>query len=294
VDGAAGRRTIEALNVDVARRIDQIRVNLERARWVAQDLKGDFLVVDIAGFEAALYLGGEPVWRSRAVVGRPYRRTPVFRATMKYLVLNPTWTVPPTILREDVLPRVAKDPGYLDRNGMRVVDDRGRPVDAARIDWSQHPARPFPYHIVQDPGDDNSLGRIKFMFPNPYTVYLHDTPAKALFDRTERTFSSGCIRIERPVELAVLLLADAERWNDERVREAIATGETRTVLVKREAPVLLLYFTAVANGAAGIAFRPDVYGRDGLVRAALERPFRFSRVDGMRTARRGQAGPGPR
>lgn len=293
-DGAAGRRTIEALNVGVARRIEQIRVNLERARWVAQDLKGDFLVVDIAGFEAALYLGGEAAWRSRVIVGRPYRRTPVFRATMKYLVLNPTWTVPPTILREDVLPQVAKDPAYLAQHRMQVVDDAGRPVDAARIDWSRYPREGFPHHIVQDPGDDNSLGRIKFMFPNPHVVYLHDTPARALFDRTERTFSSGCIRIERPIELAVLLLADAERWTAERLREAIATGETRTVPAKREVPVLLLYFTAAPDGAAGIAFRPDVYGRDAPVLAALGRPFAFSPVDGARTARRSQAAPGPR
>jgi murein L,D-transpeptidase YcbB/YkuD len=294
VDGAAGRRTIEALNVEVARRVDQIRVNLERARWVAQDLKGDFLLVDIAGFDAELYLGGESAWRSRVIVGRPYRRTPVFRAAMKYLVLNPTWTVPPTILREDVLPQVAKDPAYLAKHRMQVVDDRGRPVDATAIDWSRHPAQPFPYHIVQHPGDDNSLGRIKFMFPNSHTVYLHDTPAKALFDRTERTFSSGCIRIEQPVELAVLLLADAERWSAERVREAIATGETRAVLVKREVPVLLLYFTAAPDGTGGIAFRPDVYGRDAPVLAALGRPFRFSPVDGMRTRGAGQAAAGPR
>jgi murein L,D-transpeptidase YcbB/YkuD len=293
-DGAAGRRTIEALNVDVARRIDQIRVNLERMRWVAQDLKGDFLIVDIAGFEAWLYLGGKPAWTSRVVVGRPYRRTPVFRAAMKYLVFNPTWTVPPTILREDVLPKLAKDPGYLAKNGMQVVDDRGRPVDTTRIDWARYPGEGFPYHIVQEPGDDNSLGRIKFMFPNRHTVYLHDTPTKSLFDRTERAFSSGCIRIERPIELAVLLLDDAERWSAERVREAIAAGETRTVLVKREVPVMLLYFTAAPDGADGVAFRPDLYGRDGPVLAALARPFRFSPVDGLRTTRRGQADPGPR
>jgi murein L,D-transpeptidase YcbB/YkuD len=294
VDGAVGRRTVEALNVEPARRVDQIRVNLERARWVAQDLKGDFLLVDIAGFDATLYLGGEPAWHSRAVVGRPYRKTPVFRAAMKYLVLNPTWTVPPTILREDVLPQVAKNPAYLAKNHMQVVDDRGRPVDPAAIDWSRHPAQPFPYHIVQDPGDDNSLGRIKFMFPNGHSVYLHDTPAKALFDRTERAFSSGCIRIERPVELAARLLDDGERWSAERLHEAIATGETRTVPVKREVPVLLLYFTAAPDGTGGIAFRPDVYGRDGPVLAALGRAFRFSPVDGMRTRAARQAAAGPR
>jgi murein L,D-transpeptidase YcbB/YkuD len=294
VDGAAGRRTIEALNVGVAQRITQIRVNLERARWVAQDLKGDFLLVDIAGFDATLYLDGERVWHSRAVVGRPYRRTPVFRAAMKYLVLNPTWTVPPTILREDVLPRVAKDPAYLARHRMQVVDDRGRPVDATAIDWSRHPAQPFPHHIVQDPGDDNSLGRIKFMFPNTHAVYLHDTPARALFDRTERTFSSGCIRIEQPVELAVRLLDDAGRWSAEQVHAAIANGETRTVPVKRAVPVLMLYFTAAPDGSGGIGFRPDVYGRDGPVLAALGRPFRFSPVDGMRMRGAGQAAAGPR
>ncbi|MCL4798817.1 MAG: L,D-transpeptidase family protein, partial [Burkholderiales bacterium] len=206
-DGRVGRRTIAALDVGVARRIDEIRVNLERLRWVAQDVAGDFVVVDIAGYSAVLYLDGEPAWHARVVVGQPFRRTPAFRATMDHLVLNPTWTVPPTILREDVLPKLARDPGYLAANGMRVVDNAGRPVDAAAIDWQAARGGGFAYQIEQAPGGTNPLGQLKFMFPNRHSVYLHDTPSRALFEKTERAFSSGCIRVERPRELAALLLA---------------------------------------------------------------------------------------
>jgi murein L,D-transpeptidase YcbB/YkuD len=282
-DGVVGERTLQALNVSVADRIDQVRVNLEHLRWVARDLAGDYLIVDIAGFTARLFLGGRLVWSSRTVVGRPYRKTPVFRADLRYLVLNPTWSVPPTILGQDILPRLARDPGYLARNHMQVVDAGGHPVDAARVDWARVRAGSFPYQIVQAPGDDNALGRIKFMLPNPHAVYLHDTPAKRLFERHDRAFSSGCIRLERPLELAALLLDDAERWDVQAIRGAIATGETRTLPVKRQVPVLILYFTAEAEGEGDVRFRPDLYGRDARVLAALRAPFRFAPVDRPRT-----------
>jgi len=285
-DGRVGRKTIAALNVGVVQRIDEIRANLERLRWVAQDIAGDFLVVDIAGFTASLYLDGSPAWHSRVVVGRPFRRTPAFRATMDHLVLNPTWTVPPTIFREDVLPKLVRDPGYLATHAMRVVDRTGRPVDAAAIDWSAYRARGFPHEIVQAPGGGNPLGQVKFMFPNPHSVYLHDTPAKTLFEKAERAFSSGCIRIERPLELAALLLDDSERWTAEALAAAIAglvaTGETLTVPVRRKVAVLLLYFTAAPYGDGDVQFRRDLYGRDARVLAALAQPFRFSPVDRRR------------
>jgi len=285
-DGVVGRRTLAALAVDVAARIDQIRVNLERLRWVAQDLAGDYLVVDIAGFSARLYVGDRVAWASRAVVGRPYRKTPVFRATMQYIVLNPAWTVPPTILREDVLPKIAADPAYLAREHMQVVDASGRPLDAAGIDWSRYRSGGFPHQIVQAPGPDNPLGSVKFMLPNPHAVYLHDTPARKLFDKPERAFSSGCIRLEQPLELAVLLLDEPERWSPAALRAAIETGETRTVPVKRGIPVLVLYFTAEAPEDGTLQFRPDLYGRDARVIAALRAPFRFSPVDGRAATRR--------
>jgi L,D-transpeptidase YcbB len=286
-DGAVGRASLAALNVPVAERIAQVRANLERLRWIARELAGDYLLVDIAGFNAQLWLDDTLAWQARVVVGRPFRRTPEFRAPMKYLVLNPEWNVPPTILREDVLPKVIRDPAYLQQHDMRVYDRAGRALDPAAIDWSQYRDRPraFPHQIVQAPGRQNPLGSIKFMFPNEHSVYLHDTPSRALFDRTVRAFSSGCIRIDRPLELATLLLDDAQRWSVQQLQEAIATGRTQTVPVRRSVPVLLLYFTARASAAGEPQFRPDLYGRDGPIIKALAAPFRFAPVDaGTRAA----------
>jgi murein L,D-transpeptidase YcbB/YkuD len=282
VDGVVGRQTLEAMNVTVAERIDQLRVNLDRLRWVAQDLVGDYLLVDVAGFSARLDLDGRLAWSSRAVVGRPYRKTPVFRATMEYVVLNPTWTIPPTILREDVLPKLAKDPGYLADHHMQLVDAQGHQVDASRVEWSRYPKEGFPYQIVQAPGSDNPLGRLKFLLPNRYSVYLHDTPTARLFSAPQRAFSSGCIRLEAPLALAELLLDDPVRWSAPAIDIALAAGTTRTLPVKKQVPVLFLYFTAEADADGTVHFRRDLYGRDPRVLAALRAPFRFSPVDERR------------
>ena len=279
-DGVAGRATVAALNVTIAERIAQVRANLERLRWVARELAGDYLLVDIAGFSAQLWLNDALAWQARVVVGRPFRTTPEFRASMKYLVLNPEWHVPPTILREDLLPKVTRDPGYLPQHQMRVLDHAGQPIDAAAIDWAEYRERPrsFPHQIVQAAGHDNPLGGIAFMFPNEHSVYLHDTPSRALFDRTVRAFSSGCIRIDRPLELATLLLDDPQRWSGPQLQEAIAGGAMQTVPVRRTVPVLLLYFTAAA-GDGEVQFRPDLYDRDGPIIRALAAPFRFAPVN---------------
>ncbi len=281
-DGAVGRRTLQALNVQVAERIEQVRVNLERLRWVAQELKDDYLLVDIAGFSARLYLDGRLAWSSRVVVGRLYRKTPAFRATMRSIILNPAWIVPPTILREDVLPRIIDDRRYLEANEMHVRDAGGREIDPSSIAWERYRSGTFPYRIVQDPGPANPLGTVKFDMPNRYGVYLHDTPAKQLFERTQRAFSSGCIRLEKPHELAILLLADPEHWGEEALRAAIATGETRILPVKRRVPVVALYLTAEADDAGVIYFHPDLYRQDAKVAAALAAPFRFAPVDRAR------------
>lgn len=280
-DGVVGRATLAALNASTAERIAQVRANLERLRWVARELAGDYLLVDIAGFAAQLWLNDALAWQARVVVGRPFRTTPEFRAPMKYLVLNPEWNVPPTILREDVLPKVIRDRGYLQQHHMRVLDRAGRPLDSAEIDWAQYRDRPrlFPYQIVQASGRDNPLGSIKFMFPNEHSVYLHDTPSRALFDKTVRAFSSGCIRIDKPLELAQLLLDDPERWPTARLQEALDSGKTQTVTVRRTVPVLLLYFTAVVGQDGDLQFRPDLYNRDGPIIRALAAPFRFAPVD---------------
>ncbi|HMM74085.1 MAG TPA: L,D-transpeptidase family protein [Gammaproteobacteria bacterium] len=271
-DAAVGRATLAALNLPVAARIDQIRVNLERIRWVYRDLGREFVAVNIAGYEAAYLVDGSVRWRGRAIVGRPYRQTPIFRDELVYLELNPTWTVPPTIFREDFLPKLRRNPGFLREKKLRVVDPNGGPVNAASIDWRQVRASSFPYYLRQDPGPDNALGRIKFMFPNDHAVYLHDTPARELFAQPERSFSSGCIRIEKPLELAEQLLRDPTRWNVASLQAAIGTLKTQRVNLPQRVPILLLYLTAFPDEHGRVQFRRDVYGRDAAVLAALAAP----------------------
>jgi murein L,D-transpeptidase YcbB/YkuD len=270
-DGAVGSATLAVLNVPVEARIEQIRINLERTRWVMSELAEDFVVVNIAGFRLYLVRGGEPVWTTRVQVGQPYRRTPVFVASLRYLVFSPTWTVPPTILRRDVLPAVRRDLGYLAARGIDVIDDSGMVVDAAAVDWS---SPNLPYRLVQRPGPNNALGRVKFMFPNEHFVYLHDTPSRDLFDRESRAFSSGCIRVEHPLDLARLLLG--EGWSQERIDAALAAGRTETVFLDDPIPVLLLYWTAEVDAAGRVVFHPDVYARDAEVALSLAGPFRAS------------------
>jgi len=267
-DGVVGRGTLAALNVPVEARIEQVRANLERARWVLYDPEREFLVVNIAGFQLYLVRRDEVVWRTRVQVGRPFRQTPVFRAEMTYLVFNPTWTVPPTIFREDILPQLRRDTGYLATRNIALRDMGGAVVEPASVDWS---GNRFPYQLVQGPGPDNALGRVKFMFPNEHFVYLHDTPSRDLFTRDARAFSSGCIRVENPFELAQLLLGN--RWSRERMDALVATQRTETVFLDEPLTVMLLYWTVEPDAAGRVVFFPDVYERDGPVIAALGRPF---------------------
>jgi murein L,D-transpeptidase YcbB/YkuD len=275
-DGVVGRATLAALDVPARERVDQIRLNLERARWVLHALEGRLVLVDIPGFHLHFFEDGED-WTTRVIVGRPYRRTPVFRSTIRYLVLNPTWTVPPTIFAQDMLPALRKDPGYLAKKQLRVIDAQGREIDPRGIDWSTVTRRNFPYLLRQDPGPQNALGRIKFMFPNRFSVYMHDTPARELFARAERAASSGCIRVEDPLTLAVSLLADPELWSREALEQAIATGVTRTVSLREPVPVIVMYWTVDVDADGTVHFRPDLYHRDGDLLRALDEDFSFRR-----------------
>jgi murein L,D-transpeptidase YcbB/YkuD len=274
-DGVVGTGTLNALNVPVETRIDQIRINLERARWVLHEVQGEFLLVDVAGFKATYVRDGETRWQSRVQVGTPYRSTPTFKSAITYLVLNPTWTVPPTILGKDILPAARRNPGVIAERNLRLLDRDGRPVDPAQVDWSRYSAGNFPYLLRQDSGPRNALGRIKFMFPNRHMVYLHDTPNKSLFEKPERTFSSGCIRIERPLDLAELLLEGNPRWSRERLERAVGSKVTQTVFVPRPIPVLLLYWTVFFDEEGRIGFKKDIYDRDPAVLAALKEVIRF-------------------
>jgi murein L,D-transpeptidase YcbB/YkuD len=268
-DGHLGSATVAALNVPVSRRIDQVRVNLERARWIAQELPDTFVVVNVAGAKAHLLRGDQVAFETRAIVGTGHTQTPIFTAPMLYVDLNPTWTVPPGIVGE-VLGLVRRDPGYLASQGMRVLDGSGRAIDPAEIDFANYTAKSFPYVFRQDPGPANALGRIKLMFPNQYSVYLHDTPTRGLFAREERLFSHGCIRIEDPLGLAELVLGDPLRWNRETLQAAIDTRESRTIRLARPVPVFVLYWTASVDLHGDLHFYGDAYDRDAGVLAELD------------------------
>jgi L,D-transpeptidase YcbB len=274
-DGVVGAGTIAELNVPVADRVRQLRVNLDRGRVLLHDLPETFVVVNIAGFTAYFVRGERIAWSARVQVGKPYRQTPLFRSEISYLVLNPTWTVPPGIIANDILPAAKRDPASITRKDLKVIDANGRIVDPASVDWSRYSGGHIPYTLRQDPGPKNALGRVKLMFPNPYFVYLHDTPSQALFERSERAFSSGCVRVERALELAALVLDDPGRWNAQAIDAAIARGELQNVTLNRRMPVLLAYWTAWVDAEGRTNFRRDLYGQDARWAAALDEPFRL-------------------
>jgi len=267
-DGLVGRGSLTALNVPIQVRIDQIIVNLERWRWLPETLGDRYVIVNIAGFRLAVVEHGEPTLTMRVVVGRPFRRTPVFSDTIRYLVLNPSWDVPATIATQDKLPLIKENPNYLAENGFQLLQGWGadeRRIDPASVDWSQVSARNFPYRLRQGPGPMNALGRVKFMFPNKFSVYLHDTPSRNLFAEDARAFSSGCIRLQAPLDLAELLLRDNPNWSRPAIDRAIAEGREQTVTLGQPLPVHLLYWTVWVDEDGVLQFRDDIYGRDGPV-----------------------------
>jgi murein L,D-transpeptidase YcbB/YkuD len=283
VDGKVGPRTLEALNFSVEARIDQIRATLERIRWVFREITGNHIIVDLAGFQLYLFRDGELSWTTRVQVGKPYHATPVFKDTIRYITFNPTWTIPPGILRNETLPAIRKDPSYLSNNNMSVITGTGARVNPSTIDWAATPSQGFSYMIRQEPGDHNALGRVKFMFPNKYMVYLHDTPSKGLFARSERAFSHGCVRTENPLQLAELLLGE-QGWDQARIDQVLESKKTTRVDLETPMPVMLLYWTAEAEEDGTMRFRKDFYDRDAAVIEGLDEPFRVDPPAGTREA----------
>jgi len=272
-DGIVGKETLADLNVSVEQRLKQAMINMERRRWLPEFVAERYILVNIANFELEVIEGNEPVMTMRVIVGRHYRQTPVFTGTMTYLVLNPYWNVPPGIAAKDILPEVKKDIRYLAENNIRVLQGWGAGavrIDPATVDWKAMRAGNLPYWFRQDPGPNNSLGRFKFMFPNKYHVYLHDTPKRELFWKPARAFSSGCIRVEKARELAEYLLSDRPEWAREQIEATIASKVEKTVTITRPIPVHLLYWTAWADKEGAINFRRDIYRRDERLYAALQ------------------------
>lgn len=267
--GAVDAATLRALNVPAADRARQIEINLERWRWLPADLGARYVMVNAAAFEAVAVENGRAVLAMRAIVGREDWPTPITSGRLTEVTVNPSWYVPRTIAVAEILPLARADRSYLRRAGFRVY--RGvRRVDPAAIDWAAVPDSAFPYRFVQAPGPGNPLGAVKLAFDNPFAVALHDTPARALLADPVRIFSHGCVRLERAVDLAAWLLA-GEGWAADSVHAAIASGVGRSVALAAPVSAHVVYWTAWADDAGLMHFRPDVYGWDRRLGRALER-----------------------
>ncbi len=273
-DGVVGPRTLEALNVPVGQRIRQVEINLERWRRMPHDLGTRYIVVNIADFNLRVVENHRTVLGMKVVVGRPARPTPVFSATMAYIVLNPYWTVPRTIALEDILPKLKNHgAGFLTEENIQVFHGWGnhaRPIDPGSIDWSAYSRDHFPFRLRQNPGPQNAMGQIKFLFPNKFDVYLHDTPDRSLFNREQRDFSSGCVRVEKPVALAAYLLKGDKAWPLQRLKSVLKAGRRQVIHIPRPIPLHLLYLTAWVDEAGILQFRKDIYHRDTALEKTLE------------------------
>lgn len=273
-DGIVGDRTLAALNLGFKERIRKIKVNLERWRWTPHNLGNRYILVNIADYSLTVVEEGRKVMDMRVVVGRDYRKTPVFNDRLRYIVINPFWNVPRRIAVKDILPKIKEDRVYLDRNNFSILSGWGRSaciIDPQSIDWPAASARSFRYRLRQDPGPANPLGRIKFMFPNKFAVYLHDTPSKRLFGLKRRGYSSGCIRIEKPIDLAEYVLRDQACWSRENLLKAIDTGRRLVLPVKAEIDIHIMYWTAWVDRKGDLQFRKDIYERDRPLSDALNK-----------------------
>ncbi len=267
-DGVIGPATLKAVNIMAHERVRQIIVNMERWRWLPADLGRRHVFVNQAGFEMFTIDGGKQIDRRRVIVGKPFHKSPMFSDRIRYAEFNPTWTVPTSIGRSEMLPKLQSDPSWFDANNYTIYSGWG--ADAPRVnpygvDWSAIPASKFNYRIVQGPGAKNALGQVKFMFPNKFDVYLHDTPSRQLFAKTGRAFSHGCIRVHEPLEFAELLFGLDKGLSRSRIDTILASGKTTRVNLKTPVPVHLTYFTAWVDENGVPSFFADVYEHDALV-----------------------------
>jgi murein L,D-transpeptidase YcbB/YkuD len=271
-DGIVGPNTLKALNVSATKRVRQIELNMERLRWVSRKLGKRYILVNVADFTLDVIDHDYKVLSMKVVVGKPYWHTPVFSDQMTYLVLNPYWNVPKSIAGDEVLPKVQKNPEYLYEQNMKVISgwgEKAEEIDLASIVWDDMNAETFKYRFRQEPGPKNPLGRIKFMFPNDFGVYLHDTTNKRLFERTVRVFSHGCIRLEKPLDLAEYVLRNDPKWTREKIQSEIDTETMREVRLPEPINIHILYLTAWVDEDGLLHFRNDIYGRDAKLDEAL-------------------------
>ncbi len=270
-DGLIGKGTIRAFNrrnsQDTRKdRIARLRLNMERLRWMPRDFGNPHYLINVPAFQVYLYKDGRIVWQSDVIVGKPTNQTYFFSDEISYVEFNPYWGVPQSIIRKEFIPKLMKDPYWLDREGYEVRDSKGRVISSAAVDWARYRnAKRIPFNIRQLPGDKNALGRVKVMFPNSHAIYMHDTPFKSLFKRRVRAFSHGCVRVQKPFELAGMV-AGLDPYD---IETYLKSGKNKQIRLKKTIPVHLGYFTAWPDGKGRLRYHRDIYGRDKLLKTAL-------------------------
>jgi L,D-transpeptidase YcbB len=265
--GTIGKQTLTAMNTPVSRRIFEIELNLERNRWMQNEFAPYHIFANLADQVVKVVLNEKTLHAEVIQVGQPYHRTPEFTDQMEYIEFNPYWGVPPSIAVNEYLPKLRANPGVLAAQNISVFSG-GKKVSSSAVNWSAYGKGNFPFTLRQEPGKDNALGRVKFMFPNDFNVYMHDTPAKAKFEAASRYFSHGCLRLKDPLTMAQVLL-EPEGWDRARIDAVVASGKNTIVKLKNKIPVYIAYLTAFANKDGTVQFREDVYGRDKILAEAL-------------------------
>jgi len=259
--GVLDAKTIVEMNKSVDFRIKQMLVNLERLRWVPVEIESDYLLVNIPEYKLHIFKDKKLLWETNVVVGKEAKQTTIFKGNISRIMLNPYWNVPNSIINKEILPALKRNSNYLSKNNMEVVSFDGKPVKNSSINWNKY-TKNVPFIIRQKPGNNNALGKMKFLFPNSYSIYLHDTPSKGLFDRNDRDFSHGCIRVENPKKLLMYLLENNKTWTKEKVDKVLKTDTETGISIQPNMPVYIAYFTAWVDSDDNLNFRNDVYNLD--------------------------------
>ncbi len=259
-NGKINAQTITQLNKPVAFRIKQMMMNLERLRWVPVAMENEFLIVNIPEYKLHIIENGKLVWTTNVVVGKDVKQTSIFKGNISSIILNPYWNIPNSIIKSEIIPNIKENPNYLKDNNMEVLSG-DKVINSSNINWNKYKGD-VPFTIRQKPGLDNALGKMKFLFPNNFNIYLHDTPSKGLFNESKRAFSHGCIRVENPKKLLMYFLRNDTSWNPEKVESVFKTGKETGIPIKPTVPVYIVYFTSWVDNTGQLNFRNDIYNLD--------------------------------
>jgi murein L,D-transpeptidase YcbB/YkuD len=263
VNGNLDSATVSEINVPVSDRIKQLIINMERLRWAPIVMENKYIFINIPEFKLYFFDYGHPVWNTNIIVGKTATQTTIFKGNISQIILNPYWGVPSSIANNDMLPRIKKNSNYLIKNNIEVFLGN-KVINPSTINWSLYKEN-LPFFLRQKPGKNNALGRIKFLFPNTYDIYLHDTPSKELFGDTKRDFSHGCVRVANPKILALYLLKNNTIWNKQKINKILLTDNETKIPITPTIPIYMMYFTAWVDSSGQLNFRNDIYNLDSKI-----------------------------